>query len=183
MVNNSLFWDKKTTTEEVKKILKDDSNPRFIEFAALLLSRTNNPKQVFTGYLSSILFCRNWRRIKIQMRKNKWSDNKIIYWDAIYGVVIKDIDKNELKTKTPTSISQEIKPIGDKIREARTRVGWTQGELANKAKISQQTVSLAENGYTNISLNTLKKIVDAVGLEIRIDYKEDGASKTQTYSY
>ena len=183
MVNNSLFWDKKITTEEIRKILKGDSNPRFIEFAAILLSRTNNPKQVFTNYLSPILFCRNWRRIKTQMRKNKWSDNKIIFWDTIYGVAVKDIDKNELKTKKTLSVSQEIKPIGDKIREARKRVGWTQGELANKAKISQQTISLAENSHTNISLSVLKKIVDALGLEIRIDYKEDGVSKVQTYSY
>jgi DNA-binding XRE family transcriptional regulator len=183
MVNNSLFWDKKITVEEVKKILKDDSNSRFIEFAALLLSRTNDPRQVFANYISKILFCRNWRKIKTQMRKNKWSDNKIIFWDTIHGVVVKDIDKNELKAKKTISVSQEIKPIGDKIREARKRVRWTQGELANKSKISQQTISLVENGYTNISLSVLKKIADALGLEIRIDYKEDKSSKAQTYSY
>ena len=183
MVNNSLFWDKKITAEEIKKILKDDANPRFIELAALLLSRTNNPKQVFANYLAAILFCRNWRKIKTQMRKNKWSDNKIIFWDAIYGVAVKDIDKNELKTKKTIAVSQGIKSIGDKIREARKHTGWTQKELANKAKISQQTISLTENGYTNISLGVLKKIADALGLEIRIERKEDGVSKAQTYSY
>jgi len=75
-----ILWDKKITPEKIKKILKDESNPRFIEFAALLLSRTNNPKEIFDDWMDKVIFCRNWQKIKRKMRTNKWSDKKIIFY-------------------------------------------------------------------------------------------------------
>src|SRR4030042_108946 len=88
--NTTIFWDKKINTEEVKKILKDELNPRFIEFASLLLARTNKPKKVFTNYLSQEAFVRNWAKIKLRMRENKWNNTRIIFWDEIYRVVRKN---------------------------------------------------------------------------------------------
>lgn len=183
MPDDLLFWDRKTQKGEVKKILKDDSNARFVEFAALLLSRTGDPKEVFSDYLDKLIFCRNWNRIKNQMRKNKWNDNRIIFWDTVYGVAAKDIGKEALRTRKIIPVTQEVKPVGKKIREARKRLGWTQKKLAEKTRISQQTISLVENGHTNISLKMLKKITDALSLEISISERETSSIKTQTYTY
>jgi len=183
MEDNIIFWDKKIDINEVKMILKDELSPRFIEFAALLLSRINDPKQVFNNYLTKVMFCRNWKKIKIKMRKNKWNDNKIIFWDAVYEVAVKDIDKNSLKTKKDKVSDPEMKSIGQKIEETRKRKRWTQKELANQSKVSQQTISLAENGHTNISLRALKKITDALSLKIYIENEEKKLSNVDTYVY
>lgn len=183
MPDDLLSWDRKITKNEAKKILKDDSSARFVELAAILLSGSGDPKEVFSDYLDKLIFCRNWNRIKKQMRKNKWNDNRIIFWDTVYEVAAKDIGKEALRTKKSIAITQEVEPVGKKIREARKRLGWTQKELAKRTRISQQTISLVENGRTNISLKMLKKVTDALGLEICISERETSSVKAQTYTY
>jgi len=169
-----MFWDRKITRPEAIKILKDESHPRFAEYAALLLSRTNEPRTVFGGYIDKKTFCRQWQKIKKRMRANRWNDNKIIFWDEVYKVVSRRIDKKELRIpkEKRTPLDADIRKIGERIREARKAKGWTQGELAGGCGLSQQTISIAEKGYINISFLTLKKIMDVLGLEILIAGKE-----------
>lgn len=173
MENNPIFWDRKIGQKEARRILADEANPRFTEIAALLLSRTNQPKTVFAGYLDKVKFCRNWRRIKRQMRLNKWNDQRIIFWDEVYRVVLQDVDKNQLKSinKREVSVDTELKEIFDGIREIRRSRGLTQVDLAEKTGLSQQTISFVEQGYINISLKTLKKIADALGLRMSLTDK------------
>jgi len=177
MENSKMFWDRNITKEEAMKVLRDESHPRFVEYAALFLSRTNEPKIAFSQYIDKKIFCRQWRKIKKQMRKNKWGDNKIVFWDEIYKVVSSHMDKNELhiakEKKTP--INLDISQIGKKIRGARKAKGWTQKKLAEKTGFSQQTISFIESGYINISFLTLKKIVDVLDLKIFISEKEKSA--------
>ena len=70
MENSRMFWDKNITKKEAKKVLQDESNPRFVEYAALFLSRTNEPKDVFDHYIDKKIFCRQWRKIRKRMRSN-----------------------------------------------------------------------------------------------------------------
>lgn len=183
-MDNAIFWDKNFKQDEVKKILSDETNPKFVEIAALLLSRTNKPNIIFSKYLNKAEFCNNWRRIKRQMRKNKWNEARIIFWDEVYKVILQDIDKTVLKAskKRDIHVDSQIKQIGDEIRKARKNKGWTQTELARMSNLSQQTISFAEKGYTNISVRTLKKITDMVDLRITIEHPEKSTSSAQTYS-
>lgn len=184
MDNNAVFWDKNFNQDEVKKILNDDEDPRFIEIAATLLSRSNEPTEVFTSYINKVVFCNNWRKIKKQMRKNKWNDARIIFWDEVYKVAIQDIDKKELKRSKKRDIDSdpEMKDIGDKVRNARKKLGWTQAELAKRSKLSQQTISFVEKGYTNFSVKTLKRITDIIGLRFVVAFPEQDTTSSQTYS-
>lgn len=166
--NTSIFWDKKIDKDEVKKILSDELNPRFVEFASLLLARTNKPRNVFNNYLSKELFIKNWAKIKRRMRENKWNERRIIFWDEIYRAVRKDANikiSREVK-KRPLNIDPEIKIICDQIRDNRKKIGLTQTELAKTTGLSQQTISFVEQGYVNISMRTLKKIADALNLRL-----------------
>jgi len=52
--------------------------------------------------------------------------------------------------------------IADKIKQRRKEKGLTQKALARKLKISQQMISRIENGKENISLLTLKNVVDSL---------------------
>ncbi|MBP6920760.1 MAG: helix-turn-helix transcriptional regulator [Candidatus Omnitrophica bacterium] len=91
-----------------------------------------------------------------------------MFWDEVYRVVRQTIDKKELKTalERNLSVDPDIKNLCEQIREARKAKGLTQGDLARKAGLSQQSISFMEQGYVNISLRTLKKITDALGLKI-----------------
>lgn len=176
-MDENLFWDKKISIEAVKKILSDDTHLRFIEFAALLLSRTNDAKAVFGSYLGKVEFCKNWRQIKSRMRKNRWADERIIFWDEVYKVVKKKV-RLRIPKRKPKLLTSETKRIGDIIKEARKAKGWTQKGLAEKAGVSQQLVSFVERGYSSFSFKTLKKITTVLGLMIAITSPGSPSSRT-----
>lgn len=187
-MQDNIFWDKKINNDEIKKILRDELHPRFIEFAALFLSRTNKTKEVFAKYLDKIIFCRNWRKIKKEMRINKWSDNRIIFWDAVYQATIKKIDKSKLRIskRKQSPINPELQKIGNIIRTTRKKKGWTQKKLAMNIGLSQQIISFVERGYRTVSVGTLIKITDALNIKVSFKPIEDKATSigtaTDTYS-
>jgi len=54
------------------------------------------------------------------------------------------------------------------IRSARDRAGMTQGDLAEAADVTQQSVSAYETGRREPTLPTLMRLIEAAGLEMRI---------------
>ena len=60
-----------------------------------------------------------------------------------------------------------------KIKERREELKMTQEELANKSKLSRQTISSIENGNDNVLLGTLTAIATALGTTVdKIFYPE-----------
>ena len=57
----------------------------------------------------------------------------------------------------------------EKLAELRERIGLTQGELAKRMRVSQQLVSRIESGSDNISLETLIKFFNILGVHLRIN--------------
>lgn len=64
----------------------------------------------------------------------------------------------------PLANTDDIDTIREKIREARLAQGLTQEQLAEKAGVSQRTVSAIERGGMDPSLKTLLVILGALGL-------------------
>jgi transcriptional regulator with XRE-family HTH domain len=58
---------------------------------------------------------------------------------------------------------------GPWLRELRARHGLSQGALASRAGTSQQALSKIENGVVSPSVETLARLVAAVGEELQID--------------
>ena len=56
--------------------------------------------------------------------------------------------------------------LGRALRDARRRQGWTQAELAERAGVSQPTVSNTERGVSDASLSTLLRLASILGLEL-----------------
>jgi uncharacterized protein len=54
------------------------------------------------------------------------------------------------------------------VREARTRAGLTQAELAARAKITQSVVSAYESSKREPSFETLRKLVGAAGFDLTL---------------
>lgn len=64
--------------------------------------------------------------------------------------------------------------LGRALRDARLARGLTQGQLAQRAIVSQPTISSVERGASNVSLDTLLRLVATLRLEIIIRSREPG---------
>lgn len=62
---------------------------------------------------------------------------------------------------------------GELIRQRRLDLGMTQKELADAACVSRQYVNGVENGYKGPRWDTLMMVTDVLGLEIRVEAKDD----------
>jgi len=165
------LWDKKITDAAAKKILKNPEGKSFIGMAALLLARNNDPHVVFKEYIDPLAFCRYWNSIKRKMRQDKWTEPRIVYWQAIYeklaekyrrqGVVF----KKEIPAKEALCVE-----TGQGIAGIRRGLGLSQKEFASKMGISQQLISRIERGEENLSLVTLVNISRALGRRVRVDF-------------
>ncbi len=58
------------------------------------------------------------------------------------------------------------KEIGEKINELRSTKGMTLKELSDKANLSVSFLSQAERGLTSIAINSLKKIAQALDVDL-----------------
>lgn len=164
------LWDRKLSSAEAARILANSSHRRFIDLAALLLARKNKPKEVFK-LLSPVNFCRNWTRIKKQMRRDDWNLPRITFWQAIYEKTKEKLGGKGAVVRAKAAPRNEklLLQIGKTISHLRKSKSLTQHALAKKLKISQQIISRIEQGNENVSLLTLKNLADALRVNLKID--------------
>lgn len=67
-----------------------------------------------------------------------------------------------------TDISDTPTSTGSAIRERRKLLGLTQAEVASLCDVGRETVVRAEADDDGIAFGTMRRIVAAVGLEIRL---------------
>lgn len=67
--------------------------------------------------------------------------------------------------------------LGRALRDARLARGLTQGQLSQRAGVSQPTISSVERGASNVSLDTLLRLVATLRLEILLRSREPGHPK------
>lgn len=61
--------------------------------------------------------------------------------------------------------------VGQQIREARRAKGATQQEIADKLGVSKSAYSRYESGKQNITVETLQKIGEVLGLRLSVSYQ------------
>jgi DNA-binding XRE family transcriptional regulator len=171
-MKNNWLWDIKITEVQAKTIFKDPAHKDFLSLAALLLARNNEPKQIFKEYLKPLLFCQHWQNIKRQMRKDKWSEPRIIFWQAVYDNLKERYCQKGIAFRKQSKVLKNYlcEEVGKKISSIRHEQNLSQKELANKIGISQQLISRIEKGGENISLATLSKIISALGKKVEINF-------------
>jgi len=59
--------------------------------------------------------------------------------------------------------------IGNKIKEKREQKKMTQAEVAKKAGLNTNYYAVIERGEINSSVETLNKIIDALGMKLSLD--------------
>ena len=166
------------SVEKAEKIIKISKEKpyiyrkKWVNLAALLISRANNKEYVFS-LLNELVFCQRWPEIKAKMKTDAWDSKKIMKWEQIYkekkkALQAKNIDLNYEK-KIP--INERI-DIGWQIRQMRKEMGEKQQETAEKIGCNQQFLSRIENGDENLSIDSLKKIAKAFNKKIIIEFRE-----------
>lgn len=69
------------------------------------------------------------------------------------------------KFSTPTQVSEQVAQLGQRIRLARIRRGWSVAELASKAGISRNTLTALELGKPGTAVGVCFSVLWALGLE------------------
>lgn len=59
-----------------------------------------------------------------------------------------------------------LKLLGERVRERRTSLGWTQEELADRAKIDRSYVGGVERGIRNLTFTVLCQLCKALGCDV-----------------
>lgn len=166
------LWDSRLSEAEVKKILQHDNDPRFDFYAEKLLSRVNNPQVVF-GLMGQKTFCERWSRIKKRIKKDQWLENRVIFWQTIYEHLHKKLEGQGIKIRQPLEgkIPTERFELAQQIRRIRIQLGFTQSNIARKLGVIQQYVSRIETGRENVSVDSLKRVADALGKKLTIQLR------------
>jgi len=166
------LWDSRLGENKVRKILKDENNPKFDIYAEKLFSRVNDPKMAFS-IINKVTFCKKWPSIKKQMRKDRWLKNRVIFWQTIYERVHEGLKGRGIKLREPqeVNIPPERMKLARQIRDIRMKSGYTQEDIAKKLGSVQQYISKIENGHENLSVDTLTRIADVFGKGLVIKLK------------
>lgn len=173
MIKRNWLWDVKADEEKVKRILKNDKDPRFLFYAGLLLSRNNAPDYVFR-FIEREAFCLYWPLIKERLDQSGWfSPYKSDYWGPIYDKIKSKLkeDGKDVPRFPARAITKDQFRLALQIRKLRKQVKFNQKDLAKRLGVKQQYVSKLETGRVNPSLETLGKIANifAKDLEIRFE--------------
>jgi transcriptional regulator with XRE-family HTH domain len=72
--------------------------------------------------------------------------------------------RSDFEKRFPTRSSQVVRTLALNVRHLRTTKGWTQDDLAVKARIQQNAVSLIEHARANPTLETLETIAMCLGV-------------------
>jgi len=81
----------------------------------------------------------------------------------------------------PPAVMRELKKLGNDIRKARIRRGLTMKELAERAFISENTLSSIQKGKTSVAIGIHARVLALLGIKGRIgmlaDFSEDPISQ------
>lgn len=70
-------------------------------------------------------------------------------------------------------LGSEKMKFGQNIKQIRKRMNMSQKELATKMEISQSYLSDIESGRKNLSIKTVKKLADSLGLSVTDLFNDD----------
>ena len=59
--------------------------------------------------------------------------------------------------------------IGERVREARKSLGWSQSELVGRSRVSRARIDALENGRApDFGVKRLVRVLNALGLDLRV---------------
>jgi hypothetical protein len=132
------FWGQnKQALKETEQILKNPHHPKFAARLITLLSRCDQPKELFS-LISKREFIEVWPKLRSYWLKIEPRSDFRAWWESIYEQLL---HKYKLKQKKPKGGSPALfLKIGRMIRETRIEKGLSQSELAYRIGMRQPDI-------------------------------------------
>ncbi len=167
MTRQNWHWDLNLSESKLKKILARENDPRFVRIAGTLLSRTEDPEQVFK-LISQASFCRRWNAIEREIKSDEWNKEKAAFWKATYLRLSKELQEKGERIRKPELIELDTfdRALIEKVKQCRRAVAMSQKEIAQFMGYSQQFISGIETGREKITVDFLKKFEHVTGHRI-----------------
>ncbi len=159
MTRKNWYWDINLPYKKIEQILAREDDPRFPRIAGALLSRVQDPKQVFE-LISKKAFCRRYRAIQKEITSDEWTKEKAAFWKASYLRLSKELRERGERIREPEKIELDDfdRALIEKVTQCRKAALMSQKELAEFMEYSQQYISGIEKGREKISIDFLKKL-------------------------
>jgi DNA-binding Xre family transcriptional regulator len=156
------FWDlNRQALNETENVLKNVHHPKFPERLVALLSRCENPKELF-AVISRRDFVEAWPRVRSYWKRLAPESDFCDWWQSIYEQITARSSKKKFNKERPSALFLKI---GRTIRRARLQKRLSQAELASLASMKQPDLSKIEEGKKNITLETLAGLCKALGIK------------------
>jgi DNA-binding Xre family transcriptional regulator len=142
-------------------ILKNPHHPKFLERAFTLLSRCDQPKEVFAA-MTKPVFIEAWPRLRQYWGKINQANDYKAWWETVY---------EQLGRRTKTEKALRGKPaelfvkIGRLFKEKRVNRGISQLDFARQAGMTQPDISAIEAGRKNITLETIIRLCSILDIK------------------
>lgn len=150
------FWNlNEKALKETFRILESPGHQKFPERMVTLLSRCDNPKELF-NLIPKNEFAQNWPKIRSYWQKISRISDFRDWWETIYEQILEESGKKTDKPKGEPS--KFFIKTGILIKNARVQNGLNQKELAIKSGMKQPDISRIEEGKKNITIATLIRI-------------------------
>jgi transcriptional regulator with XRE-family HTH domain len=78
-----------------------------------------------------------------------------------------------IKFTTPPLVNEHLVQLGQRIRVARIRRGWSAADLATKAGINRNTLTALELGKPGVAIGSCITVLWALGLEKSVEALAD----------
>lgn len=150
-------WDINLPQAKITYILAHEEDPRFPRIAGALVSRVDDPKEVF-HLMTPLAFCRRWRAIQREIESDAWTKEKAAFWKSTYMRLSRELRQKGEKVRKRETIPLDnfTRDLIATIRESRKNALFSQKELAELMGCSQQYISGVERGREKINLEFLK---------------------------
>jgi len=155
-VISKYFWSlNKQALKETEEILKNPNHPKFASRLVTLLSRCDQPKDLFS-LVSKKEFIEVWPRVRTYWLRIEPKSDFRAWWETIYEQLLQEYKLKQKKRKggSPALFLR----IGRMVRKARVEKGLSQNELAFRIGMKQPDISMIEKGRKNITLETLARL-------------------------
>ena len=157
------FWDLSADAlRETKRTLKDPSHPQFARRMVTLLSRCDQPSELFS-IITKKTFVDHWPRIRAYWVKRSRRSDSRDWWETLYERLSETTQSKEIRAKGEAP--EFLRRLGGTIREERIAKGLNQKQLALRIGMKQPDISRIEEGKKNVTLFTLMRLCKVLGIK------------------